>query len=409
MSTVIDAPEGALRQSTLSTFDRCPLSAKLEAQYTVLKKEEPHNVIEWSSHPQARGTIAHRTFARCMEVMSENGEDRIETDIAQAILLEQLRQSDVDIEDVVPVPLDEAKDLYWIVTKWAYDNTWSIRSLVSVEERLSVPIRYPDPKGGFIERIITGQTDVIFGEGTHAIVIDYKDTWGLPGPTDLSFDGYFQQRVYAWLIMRSYPAVESVTLREFYVRFSEVREATLFRQDLAEIEGELSALVERYDRAMETNVWKPAPGKHCSYCLRPTACPIFPTARGEGRIQNDDDAAKVAAQVLVAEAALKQSKDSLKVWAKEHGPIPVKDAKEPNRIFGFQITNRTSRPDKETLAAALAAKGGPLTEKEIDALYRTDVGTTFKQHVPEPVIEPDSDIIDKLRASVEAAEARRTA
>jgi hypothetical protein len=43
---------------------------------------------------------------------------------------------------------------------------------------------------------------------------------GCPAPTALGFDGYFQQRFYAWLIFKNYPSAQSVTLREFYVRFT---------------------------------------------------------------------------------------------------------------------------------------------------------------------------------------------
>lgn len=405
MSAVEQYPK--LRQSLLSSFDACALAARFDLEYRKFDPEPPHNVREWSSHPQARGSIFHRVAAKCLEEMSAQGEERIETDVAQAILLECLRQHDVEPDEVMPLPMSEVKDLYWVVTKWANDNTFSIADLVSVEERMSATLRYPDPQGGFIERTITGQTDAVFGHGDNAVVIDWKDTWALPGPTDLSFDGYFQQRVYAWLVMKTYPAVQSVTLREFYPRFSEVREATLFRYQMDEIEAELAALVERFDRAVDTDTWKPAPGKHCSYCPRPTACPIFPTARDEGQITSEEEAEKVAAQVIVADAALTKAKKALRAYASEHGPIPVKDAKEPNRVFGFQVTTRTSRPEQEALEAALAAKGAPLTKKEIAALYKTDTQTRFKDHVPQPVIEPDDDIMAKLRESVEHAEARR--
>ncbi len=398
-----------VRQSLLASFDTCALATKFDLTYRKLTPEAPHNVREWSTQPQARGTIFHRAAAKCLEEMSAQGEERIEADVAVAILLESLRQADVEPDEVMPLSMAEAKDLVWMIVKFAYDNTWDIENLVSVEERLAAPVSYPDPNGGSVERLITGQTDAVFGgEGNqHAIVLDWKTSWALPGPTDISFGGYFQQRVYAFLIMRNYPSVQQVTLREVYVRYSETREATVLRSDLDEIEAELAALVERFDRAVDTDTWKPSPSKACSYCARPTACPIFPSARGEGRIASEADAAKTAAQVLVAESALKQSKEALKTWVSAHGPVPVRDAKEPDRVFGFQVTTRSSRPDRPKLEEALAAKGEPLTDEEVSALYTVSTGTTFKSFIPKPAIEPDDDIMEKLTASVEAANARK--
>jgi len=301
-----------IRQSTLSTFDSCGLSAKFEAEYRQ----------GWSTHPQARGSIFHRVAAECFRSMHRANEPMIPTDAALAHLHEALRQAEVDrvcpacgarkirpgIKDglrsceacghrfqteLMNLPMAEVKDLYWVVIKWAHGNTWDIDNLVSVEERLSAPLEYPDPAGGFVQRIVSGQLDAVFTEGPrddHLIVIDWKDTWKLPPPTEVSFEGYFQQRLYAWLIMRNYSAVQKVTLREFYVRFSEPREATIWRDDLDAVEQEFAALVERFDRAVHDNAYTPTPGNHCSWCLRPGACPILPEARAEGRIRSPEEA-----------------------------------------------------------------------------------------------------------------------
>lgn len=403
-----------LRQSLLSDFDNCALGAR----FTMLYEDG------WDAHPQARGTTFHRFAAKALQEMATHGEDGIEVDVALAILMECLRQADVPPEEVLTIPMSQVADLYWTVKKWAYDNSFSIANLVDVEKRLSATVGYPHPDGGTYERTISGQLDALFVEGDdldHAIVLDWKDTWSLPPETEISFDGFFQQRFYAYLVMKNYDSIQQVTLREFYVRYSEPREAHVWRHDLEDIEAEVSALCERFDRAYHGEVvareealanpeakpthegvvqhdpakfYRPSPGKHCQWCARPTACPIFPSARKEGRVTSDEEAAKVAAQVVVAEAALKQAKAALRTWAEGHGPVPIKDAKG-KRVYGFQETTRTERPTKEQLEEALRVGANPLD------LYTTKPSTRFAQHIPKPPEKLDP---EDLHPFLDAAE-----
>src|SRR5688572_14059345 len=77
-----------LRQSRLATFDRCALSAYFAEEYEA----------NWSSAPQARGTIFHRFAAKALRAMVAEGEKTIPTDLALEILHETLRQHDIDQE-----------------------------------------------------------------------------------------------------------------------------------------------------------------------------------------------------------------------------------------------------------------------------------------------------------------------
>lgn len=419
-----------VRQSRLSTFDACALQAHFEEEYR----------NHWTSHPAARGQIAHRGFARCLEEMSRQGEDKIEVDVALAILHEQLHQRGVDdfchlpgcdlgatwdkakqkvvcmgghesTSNFVNLPMSEVKDLYWVTKKWAYDNTFTISTLVDVERRLSYAVVYDDPEGGFVTRELTGQIDAMFldaEDDTHAIVIDWKDTWAIPPETEMSFEGYFQQRFYAWLIFRNYSTIQKVTLREFYVRYSEPREATITREMVDEIEAELSALVERFDQSFHEEKFPPSPGKHCQYCVRPTACPIPQFAKGEGRIVDEEQAKKQAARLIVAESVSKQARDALRAYADVHGPIPVKDAKG-NTVWGFRESKRVNRPAQKDVEALLAVQGH-ITEADVQKLYKEVATTRFEPHTPRPPSdEADDDILAKLEESVRRAEAARAA
>jgi hypothetical protein len=426
-----------LRQSRLATFDRCALSSSFEEEYE----------SGWSSHAQARGTIFHRVAAKCLTEMYGQyeaggydetpgmGPGMISTDAAIAILDETLRQQDIDVRcpkpkcgqpivkrhegrmwcsaghdhrsDFVNLPLEQVKDLRWVVVKWAHDNVFDIENLIDVEQRILAPITYPNPEGGApIERILTGQLDALFVAGDNAeefIVIDWKDSWGLPGPTSVGFDGYFQQRFYAWLVFKNYPTAERVTLREFYVRFSEAREATVFRSDIADVEADLSALAERFDQAHAEQNFPPTPGVHCNFCPRPGACPIFPGVRAEGMITDKSTAKRIAREITVAEAAIKSRKAALSAYTSAHGPEEVSSHKG-KRVWGHKPVERTSRPNKKQMEEALIAQrsGVPI---RIDDLYRTSVTTRFELHTPEEHedIEPeatDAALMAALEASV---------
>lgn len=384
-----------LRQSLLSRFDECGLASQFDQRYRK----------SFSDAASGRGIIWHRAAAKLLREMAAHGEDAIEVDVALAILLETLRQDDVTVDDIVNIPMREINDLAWMVKKFAGETRWDIKNLVDIERRLSWVVTYPNPHGGFVDREITGQLDALFAEGVdldRGVVIDYKTGWWLPPPSEISEGGFFQQRFYGLLVLRNYPTLNSVTLREFYPRYSQSREATLYRDQLDEIEEAVTALVERFDRSVEEDSWHPSPGKHCGYCPRPTACPIFPTARRSGRISSMEEAGMVAAQVLVAEAAIKQNKEALKAWAGTHGSIPVKDAKA-ERVYGHRVMKRTERPTREQMEQAIR------TGESLDDLYRETVSTRFEVHIPKPDMEPeeDPDLLERLQRSVALANERK--
>lgn len=419
-----------IRQSVLSSFDQCGLMTRFDFAYR-------HG---WSSHPQARGTMFHRFAARALTEMSAQGEQGIEVDVALAILHEVLRQEGADAKcphcdstrirrgvdkqgrrrclrckryfetEFINVPMHEVKDLYWVVKKWAYDTAWNTENLVDVERRVEATLSYPNPHGGFVDRTLTGQLDALFVEGEddeHGIVIDFKDTWKLPAPTEVSFEGYFQQRFYAWLVMKNYRSLDSVTLREFYVRYSEPREARVWRSDLDDIEAELAALVERFDRSVEQNVWQPTPGTHCSFCVRPTACTIVKSARMEGRIESQEDAERVAGQLVVADAAAQQARKALQSWSRVHGPVPVKDAKGA-RAWGYRTHPRVVRPSREEIERALR-EAGDIEHVDVGALFVETKSTRFETYVPDPMeqVREDELLLASLQESVAEAKAAR--
>ena len=414
------AKHPTVRQSLLSKFDDCALSSKFYIDHEQ----------DWGNHPQARGQIFHRFAAKALLAMEANKENTIPRDVALEILRECLRQHDVLPEDQVNIPFSQIKDLRWVVMKFAKDNAFQINQLVSVEERLEAIVEYEAPAAGvMVKRRMTGQLDALFlPEADHAVVLDWKDTWALPAPKELSEGGYFQQRFYGFLVLARYQRLNRVTLREHYVRHhpgdgvgsGNTREATIERNELEDIREEIAALVERFDRAVEHGnwppqkdeetgkreklvLWTPSPGKHCGFCPRPAACPIFPSARFQGAITDNETAKRYAAEAEVAKTVLDQRMKAMKAWGDVRGPIPIKHAKDPNRVWGYKKTQRKSRPTREQLEAALSLAGPNI---DLDELYVDNTQTKFIQHTSEEPKEApeDASLMNALEESVKKIE-----
>lgn len=350
-----------LRQSFASSFDDCELSALFQIKYE----------NGWSTHPQARGTLFHRYAAEVLRTMREQDTEEIPIGVARELLEEVCYQRGIPARDRVRVPLRELPDLEMAAIKFARDNRFTVRNIVAIERRLEAELDVPHWQTGEVyHRKLTGQIDALIARPPdEAVVLDWKDTWMLPPEHEedadrpgLSYHGYFQQWWYAWLVMRTFPAVQAVVLREFYVRRTKARPARVTRQDLPRIEQRLRYLISALDRALasgqprnlklrtldEHGSWKPSPGKHCHWCAASPRCPVEELVRGDGGIETPEDAAKWAAVRTVAKAAHKRADAVLMPYADLHGPIPIKNAKG-RRLLGYRkIANGKTRWDEFT-------------------------------------------------------------
>ena len=373
----------AFRQSLMASMDNCALSTLFDLEGSA-----------YNNAAQARGIIFHRFAAELLRTLRATGETTIPHEEAMRILYEAAAQRDVADEDVVVVPARERRTLR--ICALALANVpMNMSRLIAVEERLTAELRYPDPDGGDRIRFITGQPDALLMDPPNgAIVLDWKTAPSAPAaPKDgqqdhwtgdhnhVSYEGYFQQRVYALLVMRNFPSVEQVTLREYYVLPKEARTATVPREALEHIEQELAVICETLDRAIAggsaSKMWRPSPGRHCDYCRRPTSCPIEREARvfgaggGDktaGGITSESQAARVAAEDVLAVRVHKEAHEALKAYHETTGrPIPVRNAKgrseyrwgqtsSGSRRFGIHQVSQSDRgPEDIDIAAAFEA------------------------------------------------------
>jgi hypothetical protein len=371
----------AIRQSLLASWDNCALSTLFELEG-----------YAFTNAAQARGIIFHRYAGEVLRTLRETGEVRMPTEEAMAILYEVCAQRDVPLEDVVVVPARERRLLRIAALKLVAENEFRMDRLVAVERRLSAPVRYTAANGSTVERELTGQPDALLMDPdpdpsqSGAVVLDWKTARKAPaqGPTrheergqhwddpdHVSYMGYFQQRFYGLLVLRNFPAVQRVRLREFYPLEGVARYATIYRGDLEHLEREFSALVEVLDRALASGsdgpAWTPSPGRHCSYCPAPQRCPIEGDVRvREGGITSHAEAERAAAEFVVASEVRGVLREALKAWVDVYGPVRVKAAKGRYELrfnggrFGVHVPEVSDRgPDgriEDAFAAAAARK-----------------------------------------------------
>lgn len=328
-----------VRQSWLSTFDDCALSSWFDLRY---------GAGHWNTTPAAIGVIFHRVAAACLKEMRAMDSETVPVAVALAILEEELMQRDVPPEEYVRIPRREIRELRWIVAKFARDNSFTVRSLIDIEERISAVLGYTDADGTVRTRILTGKLDTLVGGDApdEAIIVDFKSGWGLPakprnpdptGPPEpeVSYEGLFQLHFYGWLVLKNYPSVNTVRLREFYVRRTEARTATLHRDDMERTERDLADLVRDLDRCLASGKpkrlrlpdvapWNPSPGKHCGFCVAAHRCPIEADARLPYAVNTEKAARRAAGELQVVEKVRKALREGLRAYCERHGSVPVK-------------------------------------------------------------------------------------
>lgn len=368
-----------LRQSLLATADNCMLSAL----FSILHEQG------WSNENQARGIIFHRFAAEVLRTLKREGERQMPTEEGMVILRDALAQRDVPPEDVVRVPVREQRNLRIDALKFLTDWEWETRAIVDIERRLFATVEYEAADGERVARELTGQLDLLMADPPDgAIICDWKTGWYLPPETPedrpdlevehLSYRGYFQQRFYGWLVMRNFPAIQKVTMREVYPRFGQARKATLYRHDLEHVEHELADIAMQLDRALAggldpkvNRLWKPSPGKHCAYCAKPGACPIEREARGRGAVVDEKTALRYAAEMAVADRVRTHRREALKAYVDAFGPVEVRSAKgrymvgwietERGRRFGTYVPSASDRgpepPDLDLVGELTASLG----------------------------------------------------
>jgi hypothetical protein len=346
--------EGAIRQSALRMYDQCPDRAVKEATRTF---------TEYSSGPASLGTAFHMFMEEFLRTLRRQGEQSMPTEEAVAIMREVIAQPDCP-----HLSVEQQRELLIVVLQ-AAQRKWPAHRIVGIEERLFAMVPCPD---GRVRRI-TGKPDVLLADPPKgAVCLDYKVSWAVPpSPRDgdfsrdggrpyLSERGTFQLDTNGLLIMRNFPAIKRVILREYYPRLDEIREAVLSVEELEHVERRLGLIVMRFEQALGGEIDpEPRPGKWCSHCPVSRECPVPEGDREPGVLDSPEAADAEARRWQVVSELDDDLRKALKNYHEETGYAPaVGDGRvarwdppikrgEGKRKFGLFPAETTSESEEQ--------------------------------------------------------------
>lgn len=378
------------RQSLLRSFEICPRRALHELQV-------PNDLSVGNVEATADlGSAAHAALVEILATLrregfsvDENGErqvvDQLSTQEGIEVMYETLMQGDWVL------PTDERQQLREFVLSFCSQKRYRIppSRIMALEQRLSLDLPCPDGK----TRTLTGQPDVVLSDAPDGlVVIDFKTGRGKPpsprqmpedghpiiGRQYLSVGGTYQLFIYGLLTLREYPRAQHVTLRELWLRFGEVREATLSRVELEHVEREIAVQMMLLDRAIDegpdsgSKLTNPRPGRQCLRgCPVSTSCPIPEEQRGEGAISSPEDADENARRMVKVTAVRTALIARLKAWHEETGHCPEVgdgtqvrwEGEKGSRKFGAHPPALPAPSTDETDAAFVASMEAELARR----------------------------------------------
>lgn len=323
-----------MRQSTITTFAHCPLSARFEI-----------DAGDRRSAPLNRGTMAHRCQEEILRTLHRHGARQMPQAEALEIMYEVLAQRDVPSEDVLTLTPEEKVHLRQFVIRFC-DWEWATDRIMALEEQLRAEIVCPDG----VTRVLTGTPDVLIANPRENAVeiIDAKSGWQAPkaprAPEDSLTDtqrkrylterGMGQLDAYGLLVLVRYPAPDKALLRELHPRAGEERTAVLHRDELEHVERQIGTDLMLMDRAIsegpESPIWRAVGGtRQCDWCVRKDLCPR-PAFEREG-ITDLPMAQEVAQDVVAVSARREAMLKMLKGHVDSAGPVPLPGGK----VYGW--------------------------------------------------------------------------
>lgn len=319
------------RQSRLRAFTTCARRTVLDTGFTA-------GLVGSSAD---LGSAFHAVAAEILRTLSRPGsgsygESQIPTQEAIVIMREVLDAG------AWILTADDDKWLRSMVLRFA-DAKWQPARFMAIEQRLSLELVGPD---GEVRRL-TAQPDLVIADPPNgAVAVEHKSTLGVPrnpkqdppagepirGEQYMSEGAMFQLYVQGALVMRRWPRVQYVILREQNWRWGgPPREAQITRGDLEHVEPYLARVMMQLDIALREGegheLAAPRSGAHCTTrCPVARSCPIPAEQRGLGALETTADAEAEAARWQTIRALDKQMRAALKAHHEQTGePIACAD------------------------------------------------------------------------------------
>lgn len=348
--------------SKLNLYGQCPLRYK---RRYIEKREEP------PSRALNVGSGVHAAIAAYDEHLVEEG---LQTDVtwAPAALASAWKKLAKEGRKLSEAEKDEVSEIF---LTFVDSHILDPDSVVSIEQMEKVE------RDGFT---FWGVLDLFSMRDGVPVVRDYKTDHRVRSEADVVRDP--QLATYAVMVhwMHGY---EEILCELDFVRHRTIRQASF---DLSAIKKAETYLLNQIEALDAERAWEPTPGSHCSWCAWADECPA--ASDRPARLSTAEDAARLAAEILVLERQIKNRQDLLKEWCAVEGSITV-----GGEIFGHlpQKDGGWSITDKPTFAGILDRHGlDPWDYFNINSTKLKSIRTAKKwAHVladVEPLLEKDT-------------------
>lgn len=200
-----------------------------------------------------------------------------------------------------------------------------------------------------------------------------------------------QARMYAFLGSKVWPGFDTYRFVWHFVRLRQVLTVDFRPSDLDAIGRQLDAHAEAIQQAQAKDDWPAAPGQQCQYCQ--FACPaVDDAAKMPARILTAEDAAQMAENLVVLNAAIAQQKRVLEQYAALHGPVTAAGYEYAHRPYERKQYPADRLIDclrshgelklklsfgASSLRTYLTTKKWAFLKDELDVMAETKTGTRF--------------------------------
>jgi PD-(D/E)XK nuclease superfamily len=149
-----------------------------------------------------------------------------------------------------------------------------------------------------------------------AEIVDYKSHFQIFEPTTI------QAVLYAWLIWKILPNLETVRFTLDFLRYGSSRTREFTRDQMEQLDTYVKNQVQRLIEAYKDDLWPATINSGCSWCH--LSCPLVEQGMSReqvGQIQSPAQASQMAQQMFAIGRVYKQLHDSLRSYANIHGAI----------------------------------------------------------------------------------------
>ena len=196
-------------------------------------------------------------------------------------------------------------------------DIYGVEELLAVDEDCK-PCDYNDPRAMVRGKIDLLKMDPIRGT---ASITDYKTQANIVEAKD-----HIQTKIYAWLLWKNFPQLESVSADLYFARWGATRSATYTRDELDWVENFLKVKIDEVETRTDFTE-----AKRCGFCglceYASTYCPLILTEKSYliKPILTNEDAVEALSQKTGIEIQSKVLDKNLQQWVEKEGNVYLDD------------------------------------------------------------------------------------